>query len=412
MKNIYIYLKTLLIPFAFILQNCSTINCLQFEPLAWLWNVSNEEVPRLLDLEKILISVDSKLQPLLNGSYFGGTYLDIKAIKINVNTVDQSKVDEIKKKKESDQDYLNFIAVNNTLSQLTSTFNQTFILAQQLNITNCIISIEPEFNNVVIYLRMDDGNNKEFIEKVETFNPSPIINLLPNEDNEEILFNSSTLVEKRNIYTIVDGGSPIVSLNHDNDTRTCSAGFWMRNNNQDVILTAGHCPEIFPTLFYVNSFHNDHLIGPMDARVIRLYDMGFIRRTNPNIFFRPVIRQLIREISQFVQLFIVGSSEITSCGTHICKAGQSTGITCGLVSAFTSVGIYDHHLRVRTFIAPMDNAPGDSGGSMFRYNGHNNESYLADAVGIYVGGIFGRMAMGMSMSVAYELGYSLITAQY
>ncbi|CAG8813708.1 3410_t:CDS:2 [Gigaspora margarita] len=377
MKNINIYLKISLIPFAFILQNCSIvyaqicskinpINCLQFEPLARLWNVPNEAVPKLLDLEKYLISIDSKLQPLLNGSYFGGTYLDIKAGKINVNTVDQSKVDGIRKKLKNYQDYLNFIAVNNTLSQLNSTFNQTFILAQQLNITNCIISIEPEFNNVVIYLRMDDGNNKEFIEKVETFNPSPIIKLLPNEDNEEILFNSSTLVEKRNLYTLVDGGSPI----------------------------------------------NDHLIGPMDARVIRLYDMGFIRRTNPNIFFRPVIRQLIREISQFVQLLIVGSSEITSCGTHICKAGQSTGITCGFVSAFTSVGIYDHHLRVRTFIVPMDNAPGDSGGSMFRYNGHNNESYLADAVGIYVGGIFGRMAMGMSMTVAYELGYSLITAQY
>ncbi|KAF0455706.1 S1 family peptidase [Gigaspora margarita] len=263
---------------------------------------------------------------------------------------------------------------------------------------------------------MDDGNNKGFIEQVETFNPRPIINRLQNEDNEEILFNSSTLVEKRILYSLVDGGSPIVSLNHDNDTRMCSAGFWMRNNNQDVILTAGHCPEIFPTLFYVHSFQDDYLIGPMDARVIRLYDMGFIRRTNPNILFRPVIRQLIREISQFVEFLIVGSSEITSCGTHICKAGQSTGITCGLVSAFNSVGFFDRQqqqiLMVRTIIVPMNNAAGDSGGSMFRYNGHNNQSHFADAVGIYIGGIFGRLAIGMPMSVAYELGYSLITTQY
>ncbi|RIB26109.1 hypothetical protein C2G38_2240956 [Gigaspora rosea] len=154
MKNIYIYLKTLLIPFVFIQQNCSIvnaqicsktdpINCLQFGPLARLWNVPNEEVPKLLDLEKILISIDSKLQPLLNGSYFGGTYIDIKAGKINVNTVDQSKVNEIRNKMKNDQAFLNFIAANNTLSQLNSTFNQTFILAQQFNITNCIISIEP-----------------------------------------------------------------------------------------------------------------------------------------------------------------------------------------------------------------------------------------------------------------------------
>ncbi|CAG8598626.1 31093_t:CDS:2 [Gigaspora margarita] len=323
MKNIYIYLEILLILFAFILQNCSIVSAqiLQFEPLARLWNVSNEEVPTLLNLEKFLISVDSILQPLLNGSYFGGTYVDIKAGRINVNTVDPSKVDEIRKKMKNYQDYLNFIAANNTLSQLNSIFNQAFILAQQLNTTNCLICIEPEFNNVVIYLRMDDGNNKGFIEQVETFNPRPIIKRLQNEDNEEILFNSSTLVEKRNIYTLVDGGSPIVS-----------------------------------------------------------------------------------------------SSEITSCGTHICKAGQSTGITCGLVSAFNSVGFFDRQqqqiLMVRTIIVPMNNAAGDSGGSMFRYNGHKNQSHFADAVGIYIGGIFGRLAIGMPMSVAYELGYSLITTQY
>ncbi|CAG8782754.1 11005_t:CDS:2, partial [Gigaspora rosea] len=200
---------------------------------------------------------------------------------------------------------------------------------------------------------------------------------------EEILFNSSTLVEKRNIYLLVDGGSRIVSLGHPNDSLVCSAGFWMRKNNQDVIVTAGHCPEIFPTLFYLHSFQDDHSIGPMDARVIRLYDMGFIRKTNINILFRPVIRQLNRETSQLVQLLIVGSLEITSCGVHICKAGQSTGITCGLVSAFNSAsyfGVQNQSIpMMRVIIVPMDNDAGDSGG------------------------LFGQMSVGIPISIAYEL---------
>ncbi|KAF0378370.1 serine protease [Gigaspora margarita] len=364
MKNIYIYLKTLLISFAFILQNCSIvhaqicsktnpINCLQFEPLARLWNVSNEEVPRLLDLEKNLISIDSKLQPLLNGLYFGGTYLDIKVGKINVNTVDQSKVDEIRNKMKNSQDYLNFIAVNNTLSQLNSTFNQTFILAQQLNITNCIISIEPEFNNVVIYL---------------------------------------------------NGGSKIVSVDQDNRRiLACSAGFWMIKNIEDFIVTAGHCPENFPSLFYVYSFQDDHLIGPMNSR-IRPYDMGFIKQTNTNIMLRPVIRQFDHIILRFLQFLIVGSSEITSCGIHICKAGQRTGITCGFVSAFNSVNIVDGRPMMRTITAPINNYPGDSGGPIFRYNDHN-----ADAVGIVVAGFPSHLLASMPISLAYDLGYSLVT---
>ncbi|KAF0378371.1 S1 family peptidase [Gigaspora margarita] len=416
MKNIYNYLKTLLIPFVFILQNCSKvsaqicsktnpINCLQFEPLARLWNVSNEEVPELLDLEKILISLDSKLQPLLNELYFGGTYLDIKAGKVNVNTVDQSKVDEIRNKMKNYQEYLNFIAANNTLSQLNSTFNQTFILAQQFNLTNCIISIEPKFNNVVIYLSMDDGKNKEFIENVETFNPRPIIKLLPNEEKEEILFNSSTLVEKRILYTLVEGGSRIV---HNNGI-ACSAGFWMKKNNEDFIVSAGHCYINFPALFYVYSIQNNHLIGPMGEHHIRLYDIGFIRKTNTDIILRPVIRQFYRIITQFLQFLIVGSSEITSCGVHICKAGQRTGISCGLVSAFNSVQTIGGLIRIRTIVVPMDNNAGDSGGSMFRYNGLNGQPNLANAVGIYIGGFFGDVAAGMPISIAFDFNYSLVT---
>ncbi|CAG8751382.1 7936_t:CDS:1 [Gigaspora rosea] len=251
---------------------------------------------------------------------------------------------------------------------------------------------------------MDDRKSKEFIQNVETFNPVPIIKLLPNEEKEEILFNSSTLVEKRNLYLLVDGGSGIVSIDQNNRTKVCSAGFWMKKYNEDFIVTAGHCAYSIPSLFYVNSFH-DHLIGPMNSRVIRPYDMGFIRKTNTNIMLRPVIRQFDRINSRLLQFLIVSSSEITSCGIHICKAGQSTGFSCGFVSAFNSVTIVDGRPMMRTIIvAPMSNNRGDSGGSMFRYNYHN-----ADAIGIVVAGFPNPNSAGMPISLAYEHGYSLVT---
>ncbi|RIB27041.1 hypothetical protein C2G38_2240389 [Gigaspora rosea] len=258
---------------------------------------------------------------------------------------------------------------------------------------------------------MNDGKNKKFIENVETFNPSPIIKPLPNEEKEEKLFNSSTLVEKRNLYIRVDGGSSIVSLDvHDNDTLACSAGFWMKKNNEDFIVIAGHCNDNFPSLFYVYSFQDEHLIGPMNSRLMGSYDMGFIKKTNTNIMLRPVIRQFDRIILRFLQFFIVGSSEITSCGIHICKAGDKTGFSCGYVSAINSISYFDDSVLIRAIVvANMHSDVGDSGGSMFRYNGLNGQSHLADAVGIFIGGVSGIWAACMPINIAFEFGYSLVT---
>ncbi|CAG8500622.1 16702_t:CDS:2 [Gigaspora rosea] len=217
---------------------------------------------------------------------------------------------------------------------------------------------------------------------------------------EEILFNSSTLVEKRNLNILVDGGNKIVSLNdHANATLACSAGFWMKKNNEDFIVTAGHCPDHFPSLFYVYSFQDNHLIGPINSRFIGSYDMDFIKKTNTNIMLRPVIRQFDMINLRFLQFLIVGSSEITSCGIHICKAGQITGISCGFVSAINSISYFYDRVLIRTIVvANMPNNDSDSGGSMFRYNGLNGQSNLADAVGIHIGRIPAIQAVGMPIN--------------
>ncbi|CAG8581086.1 6126_t:CDS:2 [Racocetra persica] len=81
----------LLILIIFILQNFSIVKAKfanpqiinpQYGALAKFWGVANNEVPKLLKNEKLLIMIDNEIKPLLNDLDFGGTYIDVKANKI------------------------------------------------------------------------------------------------------------------------------------------------------------------------------------------------------------------------------------------------------------------------------------------------------------------------------------------
>ncbi|CAG8855502.1 13523_t:CDS:1, partial [Gigaspora margarita] len=65
--------------------------CGLYEPVAQYLNVSESEVPELLSNQKILTEGNRILTPLLNPSIFGGSYIDIKANKININILDMSQ---------------------------------------------------------------------------------------------------------------------------------------------------------------------------------------------------------------------------------------------------------------------------------------------------------------------------------
>ncbi|CAG8719128.1 19388_t:CDS:2, partial [Racocetra persica] len=198
----------------------------QFEPLAKLWGVENKKVPELLDREAKLIRIDGKLQPLLNNLYFEGTYVDVKANKININTVDQSKVEKVRNSSQMKKykKYLKFKKATNSLSQLKSTFVQIIKLAQKFNIINGIISIEPKVNNVVIYLKdKNDPKNKEFI-KMEKRQIDPIIlggNEIVTWFGPRPLRCSADVANPRNIEYLIIGSTEIASTN----IHVCKSGF-------------------------------------------------------------------------------------------------------------------------------------------------------------------------------------------
>ncbi|CAG8695167.1 15044_t:CDS:1, partial [Dentiscutata erythropus] len=383
MRSIYIHLKSLLILFAFILQNCLIVNS-QFEPLASFWGVPTKQIPELLNREKNLIIIDSKLQLLLDNSSFGGTYIDVIADQININTVDPSKIDGVKNSLKQFQTHLNFIRVNNSLSQLNFNFNQIVKLSQNFSLTNSIIGIEPEVNDVVIYLDDKDEKNKEFIDSVNFLNPK--INPLP---KEETIFNPSNLIKKRRInliHPIVFGGSKIVGFFRSSLTN-CSAGFWMKKDNKDFILTAGHCTSSIPppATFYLED--KEHIIGPMNDFSFEPNDMGFIEHLDNSIVqLRPIIRNFDSESSEILNYFVIDSSDITSIGIHVCKSGHVTGITCGKVIAINAESRTQTGTKKGVFRVSMNFDNGDSGGAIYRYNNGDNPSLFVDAVGIFISG--------------------------
>ncbi|CAG8546779.1 9671_t:CDS:1, partial [Racocetra persica] len=400
----------------------------QFEPLAKLWGVENKKVPELLEREAKLIMIDGKLQQLLKNSYFGGTYIDVKANKININTVDQSKVKEVKNSLQMKEykNYLRFKKAINSLSQLKSTYVKIDKLIRKFDIINSIISIEHEVNNVVIYLEdKNDQNTKEFIESVKFFKPK-IVYSSKKEEGKMVLnsFNSPTLVKKTQINPMVVGGDRIVTW-YNNIPFGCSAGFWMKDQDQsdeELLLVAGHCAYPYndnsPKWFYHYYGDTPVLIGHMENYTLTPNDLGFIRKTNqshiravPNIrnFKFPALAN-----PTYVEYLILGSTKITSTLSHICKSGYVTGISCGHVTSLDASIGSETGDKTGGLLTSAYSVRGDSGGSMFQFRYSNFSIPYVNAVGILASGNLdntpnnSRTYCEPLNKVFFEYGYSLV----
>ncbi|KAF0553847.1 hypothetical protein F8M41_019907 [Gigaspora margarita] len=120
--------------------------------------------------------VNSILTPILDNydSSFGRTYIDAKANKVFINTVNSSMIPIVESSPEI-KPYINLLSfqnANNSLYHLNHTFNKLIKLAHERKANNVIISINPKINNIVIYLNhKDDKTNKNFTDIAATFYP-------------------------------------------------------------------------------------------------------------------------------------------------------------------------------------------------------------------------------------------------
>ncbi|CAG8613918.1 15662_t:CDS:1 [Gigaspora margarita] len=272
-----------------------------------------------------------------------------------------------------------------------------------------MFSIEPKDNNVVVYLNKDDPKNNRFIEKIENLDPKPIIKPFPKEVENEIIFNSSTLIEKRQLYLYVVGGSKIAAF-FENRVKTCSAGFWVKKDDEDYVATAGHCARNIPPIPTFYLINRNYLIGKMEDYVLERNDVGFISKDGDEITLKPILRnKFYMEPTQYLLYYIVDSSDITSRGIHVCKSGYATGFTCGEVLAFDTVYKFDSGKIVNNAITvQLIGNSGDSGGSLYRYHDGDNPSLFVDAVGLYIGGTF-NVGAAEPIDKIFDFGYDLVT---
>jgi streptogrisin D len=132
----------------------------------------------------------------------------------------------------------------------------------------------------------------------------------------------------------------------------CTAGFDVQIGGEPYVITAGHCTQGKPTW--------DGL-GPSVDSTFPGHDYGLIRNTSGRS-------------NGVVDLHNGDTRPITSAGTpavgeHVCKSGESTGVTCGTVTALDETVTYADGSTVRGLIATdLRAANGDSGSPLFHQN--------------------------------------------
>ncbi|KAF0486343.1 hypothetical protein F8M41_022658 [Gigaspora margarita] len=174
-------------------------------------------------------------------SSFGGTYIDIFNGTIIVNTVDFSKVDELRALPQINPfiNPLHFKPANNSLIQLKNNFDEIYSLSRIKFAKNLYILTDMEYNNIVLYFFDSHDNNTEFLNAVKPFNP--IIFYLNGEDFTN--YNNS----KREIRKKLLGGD---GLYNRASNYICSAGFWAMNRYEPEPLHGVHiCKSGYTTHF-------------------------------------------------------------------------------------------------------------------------------------------------------------------
>ncbi|CAG8615234.1 7861_t:CDS:1 [Cetraspora pellucida] len=379
----YIYFAINLLLFIFTLQSNSLTNA-QKEPLAILWEVDDNKVPELLNIEKQLIMVDGILQPLLDSSSFGGSYIDVMKNKLFINTLDFSKAKYISSLRGVKQynNLIEFKNASNSLVELRSKFQKIRDLAQQNLPKKVEIFIDMKENNVVVHIKRQLGDRK-FIDAIMPF--KPLILFVTSQKQSSSSFNSThPSISKRDINNVILGGD---GLYNEANGGICSTGLWARDKvdpNVTFIISAGHCFDQSKSnsenLFHYVPWNQNQPLGLVGSAIF--YSLGphdfLIIHVTGNIKPLSSIRNTDSILHK--QLIISEVVPIYSHGAHICKSGYSTYVTCGYVKGLGATYIIDYTVMTDMIFADMINVPGDSGGCVFTYSQDLNSVNLVGII--------------------------------
>ncbi|CAG8470963.1 13405_t:CDS:1 [Cetraspora pellucida] len=350
------------------------------EALSKLWNVTESDVPYLLNIEKNLCMVDVLLKPYLeqNGESFGGTYINVKMNKIIIRIVDETKKDIILNSSDIQphRELLIFVPALNSLPSLKNSLREIIAKSRTHRPISVFIYIDIEENNIVIFLsQITDKLNKRFIDAIRQYNP---VILHKNENAQEqpsIKQHTNSTHTKREIDRQIINGDAIYNLG---SITRCTAGFWIIDKElRNYIVTAGHCIDSNNTTLDHNTFYMMPLnssdeelrfrkgdaIGPMVLHDLKKSDFGLIGITNVDIKPTRVIRNT--DSDPYRQLFIKDREIISTHGAHLCKSGATTFVTCGYTKSFEGYFILRDDIIDDLIVTDFLSAKGDSGGPVF-----------------------------------------------
>ncbi|KAF0488517.1 protease [Gigaspora margarita] len=381
MRSIYFLLNLLLLFFIF--NKLSLVYTK--EALAELWDVEDSELLDFFAIEKKLITIDKILQPLIKEHIlsFGGTYINVTKKQVFVNTVDHSVVPIITNSAELiHTDYLNFITfvtASNSLVTLADRFLKIYNLIKQFKPKSIQCYINMELNNIVIR-HSQTINNNEFLNSAREYNPifiQPSVNFPHPRCKEGI---TQFPILRRNLNRKILSGEGLMNLFKREE---CSVGFWARDNNNEelnYIVTAGHCSIKRSRLAGTENFAHISWDSPklnrlgqmVDSDKIDRYDFGLINITD-SIYLQSMTT-LIRntDSKSFAELIMEDGIEMTSYGSHVCKSGWRSHVTCGYIKGLGTITTDSKGRAFKDRIyygksAFQISCAGDSGGSVYSY---------------------------------------------
>ncbi|RIB21021.1 hypothetical protein C2G38_2140870 [Gigaspora rosea] len=367
MKSTYILINVLM--FIFTLSNYLTVHSQDVpkEPLAKLWNIENDEIPKYLSIEKNLSMVDGILKLLLDDDNFGGTFIDVIQNMIFINTLNFTKAEQIKNRTEIRQytNLLNFTRAPNSTAILNSRFQDITNFAKSYIPKYCMGYINSKINNIVIAScneTRNENSNAAFINVIRMYYPIFTYYNCFEPSNNEIPSLKSYDTEDQ-----ILAGDGI----RDYYGGICSVGFWARlQPNKNFIATAGHCDS--SRSYYLLPWNSlpTASIGPMQDYYLEPIDFGLIYIENKDVQPVPSVRNA--DSAQYKELFIKDIIPVSSNGAHLCLSGVESHVKCGYVVAlngFTSSGtnFRGKNFRENIFVVNLHSLSGDSGGPIFSY---------------------------------------------
>ncbi|RIB22834.1 hypothetical protein C2G38_2033273 [Gigaspora rosea] len=387
MKDIIFLINLFFIIFIF----QSTVHA-QSEALARLWGVNDDALPTMLETERNLKKVDGILNRVINNSDFGGTWIDVKANKVFINTLSTANVSYITSLPGVHPyvDLLNFTIIDNSTDKLSDSFEQIIKLAKKYIAVDVYLYVDISLNNIVIYLEQSksDPKNSEFINATDQYYPiliyQPPDPPTTKQQSTMKLYNN----DKRQIDKVLLCGEGIYRGSRTEIDYSCSIGFFAKlANNSDVTyaVTTGHCyTDRGSNIFYYFPWGDrpdGTLLGVMDIHRVEDYDYGLIGLKRRGIRPLPMIRNT--DANEYKQLQIRDTKPVSNHGAHLCKSGHTTHATCEYIKAFDGIFIDSESFATELIINDMEGDIGDSGGAAYYYY---ENLYSVNLSGIHTGG--------------------------